>query len=81
MVPGKRILKLFTHNEIGGCVPGPGQAERNEVGKLEKDRGVGFGEAPLNARPPTSIQQPPGTAGVKHQAPFNLFQDGVDTPG
>ena len=35
-----------------------------QVGKLEKDRGVGFGEAPLDARPPGSIPARAITAGA-----------------
>lgn len=49
---------------------GAGGAALPEVGKLEKDRGVGFGEAPLDARPATSIQARKIPAGPKHLFPI-----------
>jgi hypothetical protein len=42
---------------------GAGGVTAAQVGKLEKGRGVGFGEAPLDARPPDSVHPRTAPAG------------------
>jgi hypothetical protein len=62
----------FMVRELPFCCVGSGQTVRDVVGKLEKDRGVGFGEAPLNARPATTILQRPVPPGVQSLKVFAL---------